>query len=327
MSNDNNKPLLTVRNLKQHFTVGGGRTLRAVDGVNFDIFPGETLGLVGESGCGKSTTIRTIARLYTPTAGEVVFEGNDLAKLTKKELIASRREMQIVFQDPYESLSPRITVGNIIAEPLTIFRNRKLINIEKKDIDRKVEEVMERVGLRYNMRKRYPHEFSGGQRQRIGIARALVMDPKLLLLDEPVSALDVSIQAQVLNLLSDLQEERGLSYLFVAHDLAVVRYTCHRVAVMYLGQIMELSESTRLYDNPLHPYTQSLLSAVPVPDPIVERSRERIILEGDLPSPTVKMVGCPFYSRCPQKMDRCALSKPTLREVEEGHTVACFLHE
>ncbi len=326
MSNKN-KPLLQVRNLKQHFELSGKRTLRAVDGVSFDISEGETLGLVGESGCGKSTTIRTIARLYKPTAGEVIFEGKDLANLNKKELIASRREMQSVFQDPYESLSPRITVGNIIAEPLTIFRNRKLIDIDKTGIDRKVAQVMERVGLRYNLRKRYPHEFSGGQRQRIGIARALIMDPKLILLDEPVSALDVSIQAQVLNLLSDLQEERGLSYLFVAHDLAVVRYTCHRVAVMYLGQIMEMCEASRLYENPMHPYTESLLSAVPVPDPEIERSRTRILLEGDLPSPTVKIFGCPFYSRCPKKMDRCLDNKPKLVEVESGHKVACFLHE
>jgi oligopeptide transport system ATP-binding protein len=320
--------ILEVKGLKQHFPIKGTkRVIRAVDGLDFDLYSGETLGLVGESGCGKSTTLRAINQLYVPTDGVVNFEGSDLASLNKKDLISARQNMQMVFQDPYDSLNPRMTVSQIISEPLEIYNNRGLLKLSKSDIENKVEELMETVGLSKFFKNRYPHEFSGGQKQRIGIARALALNPKVLLLDEPVSALDVSIQAQILNLLVDLQKKLGLSYLFIAHDLAVIEYISDRVAVMYLGTMVEISPSSELYKKPLHPYTEALLSAVPIPDPEIERNRERILLEGDVPSPDVERVGCYFYDRCPKKMDKCANNIPKLLNVEGDHKVACFLYE
>lgn len=319
--------ILKVRGLKQHFPIkGSSRTIRAVDGLTFDLYEGETLGLVGESGCGKSTTLRAINQLYTPTAGSVIFEGQDLSYLKSKDLIAARKNMQMVFQDPYDSLNPRMTVSQIISEPLEIYRNRGLIKMSGKEIADRVEELMETVGLSRFFKNRYPHEFSGGQKQRIGIARALALNPKVLLLDEPVSALDVSIQAQILNLLTDLQKKLGLSYLFIAHDLAVIEYISDRVAVMYLGTMVEISPSDQLYEKPLHPYTQALLSAVPIPDPEIERNRERILLEGEIPSPDRERFGCYFYDRCPKKMDKCRNNIPRLKTVEGEHRVACFLY-
>ena len=323
--------ILEVEDLKLHFAkknaMGrGGGAIRAVDGVSFHIFPGETLGLVGESGCGKSTTARAVAHLHRPTSGRVRLLGQDLGSLSKKELNAMRRNMQIVFQDPYASLDPRMTVGGIIAEPMHIFRKKKTLAMTDTELDARVEWLMEKVGLSKRFKNRYPHEFSGGQRQRIGIARALALNPKLILADEPVSALDVSIQAQILNLLKDLQAEFKLSYLFIAHDLAVVRYISDRVAVMYLGVIVELADSTKLYDDPLHPYTQALMSAIPIPDPNTETQRKRTILSGDVPSPDKARTGCYFYDRCPKRMDVCKNAIPKLREVKPGHQVACFLH-
>jgi oligopeptide transport system ATP-binding protein len=327
-----NEILLDVRGLKMHFPTGGGLFSRkkgyiyAVDGVDFQIRKGETLGLVGESGCGKSTTARAIAQLYKPTAGEVVLNGKDLTKISKTELLAARQNMQMVFQDPYASLNPRMTAGDIIAEPLRIFQKRGLLKIEADERDERVESLMERVGLSRFFKNRYPHEFSGGQRQRIGIARALALKPDLMLCDEPVSALDVSIQSQILNLFKDLQQEFGLTYLFIAHDLAVIQYISNRVAVMYLGEIAEISGSVALYKNPLHPYTQALLSAAPIPDPKVEAKRHRIILSGDVPSPDRQRPGCSFYDRCAKHMDVCKMHKPRLKPMEEGHQVACFLY-
>lgn len=320
--------ILEVQGLKQHFPVKGSKNVvRAVDGLTFDLYKGETLGLVGESGCGKSTTLRAINQLYKPTAGIVNFKGSDLASLSKKELIAARQDMQMVFQDPYDSLNPRMTVSQIISEPLEIYNNHGLLKMTKNDIAEKVEELMETVGLSKFFKNRYPHEFSGGQKQRIGIARALALNPKVLLLDEPVSALDVSIQAQILNLLVELQQKLGLSYLFIAHDLAVIEYISDRVAVMYLGTMVEISPSAELYEKPLHPYTEALLSAVPIPDPEIEKTRERILLEGDVPSPDVERFGCYFYDRCPKKMDKCKSNIPELKIVEGDHKVACFLYE
>ena len=319
--------ILEVEGLKQHFPIKGSkRVVRAVDGISFDLYEGETLGLVGESGCGKSTTLRAIDQLYKPTAGSVIFEGVDLASLSRKHLIEARQNMQMVFQDPYDSLNPRMTVSQIIAEPLEIYNNRGHIKMSKKEIAVKVEDLMETVGLSKFFKNRYPHEFSGGQKQRIGIARALALNPKLLLLDEPVSALDVSIQAQILNLLVDLQKKLGLSYLFIAHDLAVIEYISDRVAVMYLGAMVEISPSDDLYKNPLHPYTEALLSAVPIPDPEIEKNRNRILLEGDVPSPDVERKGCYFYDRCPKKMDKCKNNIPELKEITKDHKVACFLY-
>jgi oligopeptide transport system ATP-binding protein len=324
--------LLDVRALKMHFPFGGGLlggqkgAIHAVDGVDFTIDKGETLGIVGESGCGKSTTARAIAQLYKPTAGEVMLNGEDLTKLAPKELIAARKNMQMVFQDPYASLNPRMTAGDIIAEPMRIYQKRGLLATSRKEMDERVELLMERVGLSRFFKNRYPHEFSGGQRQRIGIARALALRPQLMLCDEPVSALDVSIQAQILNLFKDLQEEFGLTYLFIAHDLAVIQYISTRVAVMYLGIIAEISGSAELYKNPLHPYTQALLSAAPIPDPGIEKKRKRIILTGDVPSPDKERTGCYFYDRCWKRMDKCAQCVPKLKEVESGHQVACFLY-
>ena len=303
--------LLDVRGLKMHFPIGSSlfgdkkNYIYAVDGVDFQIQKGETLGLVGESGCGKSTTARAIAQLYKPTAGEVVLKGQDLTKLAPKDLITARKNMQMVFQDPYASLNPRMTSGDIIAEPMRIYQARGVLSMTRKETEERVEQLMERVGLSRFFKNRYPHEFSGGQRQRIGIARALALRPELMLCDEPVSALDVSIQAQILNLFKDLQDEFGLTYLFIAHDLAVIQYISTRVAVMYLGLIAEISGSADLYKKPLHPYTQALLSAAPIPDPKIEAERKRIILTGDVPSPDKQRKGCSFYDRCWKKMDRC----------------------
>ncbi|NLE14391.1 MAG: ATP-binding cassette domain-containing protein [Spirochaetales bacterium] len=330
------KPLLEVRDLKQHFPITSGALLqkqvgaiRAVDGISFDVYPGETLGIVGESGCGKSTTVRSIAQLYKPTSGSVVFDGIDLVKADQKTMLKARRDIQMIFQDPYASLDPRMTVRSIIAEPLVIYNNRKLLDkpLSALDIERKVENLMERVGLNKAFKNRYPHEFSGGQRQRIGIARALALNPKIILADEPVSALDVSIQSQILNLLGDLQKEFGLTYIFIAHDLAVIQHISTRVAVMYLGKIVEISDAVRLYDNPLHPYTTALLSAAPIPDPKVERERKRIILSGDVPSPDKERNGCYFYDRCPKKMPWCSCHIPPMFDIEDKHQVACWLYD
>ena len=325
--------LLDVRGLKLHFPFGHGSLLgghkgyiRAVDGIDFQVRKGETLGLVGESGCGKSTTARAIAQLHRPTAGEVIFKGSDLTKLSARDLLKARKQMQMVFQDPYASLNPRMTSGDIIAEPLKIYNKRGILKMERTEIIERVEHLMERVGLSRFFRNRYPHEFSGGQRQRIGIARALALQPELILADEPVSALDVSIQAQILNLFRDLQEEFGLTYLFIAHDLAVIQYISTRVAVMYLGVIVEVSKSANLFAEPLHPYTQALLSAAPIPDPVVERKRKRIILTGDVPSPDKERVGCYFYDRCPKRMEKCKDSIPRLKDAGTDHQVACFLY-
>ena len=326
-----NDILLDVRNLKVHFPIEEGVLLRkvvgyirAVDGIDFEIRKGETLGLVGESGCGKSTTARAIAQLYEPTAGEIYFQAKDLCKLSKEDLLEARMHMQMIFQDPYASLNPRMTVGDIIAEPLEIYRGRGFLQVTSSDIRKRIEDLLEKVGLSRYFVNRFPHEFSGGQKQRIGIARALALNPKLILADEPVSALDVSIQSQILNLLHDLQEEFGLTYLFIAHDLAVIRHISTRVAVMYLGVIVEIAESVELYKNPLHPYTRALLSAVPIPDPQVERTRKRIILEGDVPSPDRERHGCYFYDRCSQRMDVCQTNIPHLTQVKPDHHVACF---
>jgi oligopeptide transport system ATP-binding protein len=328
----NTENLLDVENLKLHFPTGGGPFsshkgfIRAVDGISFKIKKGETLGLVGESGCGKSTTARAVAQLHRPTAGSVVLKGEDLTKLHSSALLRARKNMQMVFQDPYASLNPRMTSGDIIAEPLKIYNARGLINMQRGEIIDRVEDLMEKVGLSRFFRNRYPHEFSGGQRQRIGIARALALNPELILADEPVSALDVSIQAQILNLFKDLQQELGLTYLFIAHDLAVVRYISNRIAVMYLGVIVEIADRNDLFEKPLHPYTQALLSAAPIPDPVVERKRHRIILTGEVPSPDKERQGCYFYDRCPKRMDKCQHSIPKLKNTDGEHQVACFLY-
>lgn len=329
-----NKTLLEVKDLKLHFPVEEGLlfkkkvgAIRAVDGIDFIIREGETLGLVGESGCGKSTTARAIAQLYKATSGEILFNNKNLNELSTQELLEERKNIQMVFQDPYASLNPRMTVGEIISEPLKVYKNRGLMDITKSEITDKIESLMETVGLSHMFKNRYPHEFSGGQRQRIGIARALALNPKLILADEPVSALDVSIQSQILNLFTDLQEKFNLTYLFIAHDLAVIEYISTRVAVMYLGRIMEISESKKLYKKPLHPYTEALLSAAPIPDPVIERKRKRLVLTGDVPSPDKERHGCYFYDRCPKKMPECAENIPQLKEVEKDHQVACFLYE
>ena len=314
--------LLEVKHLKKHFPIKGGvfsKTIGyvyAVDDISFTLNRGETLGLVGESGCGKSTTGRTILRLIEPTAGDISFEGQSITTLDKGDMRALRREMQIIFQDPYASLNPRMTVGSIIGEPLEIHKIAK--GAEK---EARVASLLEKVGLRAEDMRKYPHEFSGGQRQRIGIARALALNPKLIVCDEPVSALDVSIQAQVINLLEDLQAEFGLSYLFIAHNLNVVEHISNRVAVMYLGQIVELASGEELYKNPQHPYTEALLSAVPIPDPTVKK--KRIILEGDVPSPINPPKGCHFHTRCMYKDKICEEVEPEFKDIGGGHWVAC----
>jgi len=318
--------LVQVKELKKHFPITRGILLqrqvgavRAVDGITFDIYRGETLGLVGESGCGKTTAGRTILQLYRPTAGQVIFDGTDLTQLKGEELRHMRRRMQMVFQDPFASLNPRMTIARIIAEPLRI---HKLVPSRREQIER-VQELLRLVRLNPRFVNRYPHEFSGGQRQRIGIARALASNPDFIVCDEPISSLDVSIQAQVVNLLEDLQDRLGLTYLFIAHDLSMVRHLCDRVAVMYLGRIVELAEKDELYDHPLHPYTQALLSAVPVPDPAVERQRRRIILAGDVPSPIEPPPGCRFHPRCPVAQPLCSEEEPPWRDVGGGHLIAC----
>jgi len=322
--------LLEVKNMKMYFPVTSGiifqkkvADVKAVDNVSFTIARGETLGLVGESGCGKTTTGRAILQLYKPTDGDVIFDGTRLNDLDNSSMRAMRRQMQIIFQDPYGSLNPRMTCGDIVGEPLIVHK----LTSGKGEYRDRVDELLQTVGLNPYMADRYPHEFSGGQRQRIGIARALAVNPSFIVCDEPVSALDVSIQAQVINLLEDLQEQFGLTYLFIAHDLSVVRHISDRVAVMYLGHIVEVADRNELYDNPLHPYTRALLSAVPIPDPIVEAERERIILTGDVPSPMNPPPGCVFHTRCPVMIDECQEEMPELREVQPGHWVACIRTE
>lgn len=311
--------LLEVCKLVKYFPVDNSDdVVRAVDGISFDIFSGETLGLVGESGCGKSTVGRCLLRLHEPTSGEVLFEGKDLVGLPNREMQALRREMQIIFQDPYASLNPRLSIRSIISEPLKIHGIGN-----KKEQRERVADLLSKVGLDPKYMDRYAHEFSGGQRQRIGIARALALNPKLIICDEPVSALDVSVQAQVVNLLQDLQQEFGLTYLFISHGLAVVEHISNRVAVMYLGKIVEIADSLELYRNPLHPYTKALLSAIPVPDPKIKR--ERIVLKGDVPTPINPPSGCRFRTRCPIATEECSKVEPELRELASGHFAACIL--
>jgi len=317
--------LLELNNVKKYFPVKAGvfrRTVdyvKAVDDISFHIYKGETLGLVGESGCGKSTTGRTILRLLEATEGEIYFEGKNLVELDKKELREIRKDMQIIFQDPYASLNPRMTVADIVGEPLDI---HNLVD-NKKERNERVLEILDTVGLSEDHMKRYPHEFSGGQRQRIGVARALAVDPKIIIADEPVSALDVSIQAQVINMMQDLQDDFDLTYLFIAHDLSVVKHISDRIAVMYLGKLVEIAEKTELFKNTLHPYTQSLLSAIPIADPTFDK--ERIILEGDVPSPVDPPSGCRFHPRCPKAMDICSEKEPEFKDYGDEHYAACHL--
>jgi peptide/nickel transport system ATP-binding protein len=325
MSLSDNK-LLEVKNLKMYFPVTKGlmrktvANVKAVDDVSFSIKKGETLGLVGESGCGKTTVARCILRLYRPTAGQIIFEGQDISTWPKNKIRPLRQKMQLIFQDPYSSLDPRQSAGNIVGEPLTIHELTK----NKAEYQQRLAELFQMVGLDPGMADRVPHEFSGGQRQRIGIARALASNPSFIVCDEPISALDVSIQAQVINLLQELQEKLGLTYLFVAHDLSVVRHISDRVAVMYLGRVVEVTDWKALYENPLHPYTKALLSAVPIPDPVVEEKRERILLQGDVPSPMNPPAGCNFHPRCLMAIPECSKTIPTLREVGENHAVSCI---
>ncbi|MGM9618742.1 MAG: ABC transporter ATP-binding protein [Oscillospiraceae bacterium] len=321
MSELNNRPLIEVKDLKEYFNINMGlfrsKPLKAVDGVSFSINRGETLGLVGESGCGKTTVGRTILHLYKPTAGEVWYNGRQIR--TKEDISEFRKKATMVFQDPYSSLNPRMTVADIIGEPLDV---HKLYKTKQERRDR-ILELMDHVGLNSEHASRYAHEFSGGQRQRIGIARALAVNPDFIVCDEPVSALDVSIQAQVINMFDELQEKLGLTYLFIAHDLLVVRHISDRIAVMYLGKMVELADAAEIYDHPLHPYSKSLLSAVPVPDPQVARANKRIMLTGDIPSPLNAPSGCPFRTRCPYACERCAEEMPPFSEVSPGHFVAC----
>lgn len=328
--NGSNKVLLKVRDLEMHFPVTRGiifqrqvGAIKAVDGISFELYEGETLGLVGESGCGKSTTGRAILQLHRPTGGSVEFEGKELTVSKGEDLRKMRRRMQMIFQDPYASLNPRMTVGSIVGEPLEVHG----IGSNRKERQERVQELLKTVGLNPYFVNRYPHEFSGGQRQRIGVARALAVNPAFIVADEPISALDVSIQAQVINLLEDLQEELTLTYLFIAHDLSVVRHIADRIAVMYLGKIVELADRDELYADPKHPYTQALLSAVPIPDPEIEKKRQRIILEGDVPSPANPPKGCNFSTRCPRVMDICKEKDPDFKDYGGGHYTACFLYE
>ncbi len=327
MANNSNGALVQVVGLKKYFPITQGivfqrkvADVKAVDGLDFSIERGETLGLVGESGCGKSTTGRSILQLYRPTAGEVYFQGKDLVKLQGEELRKMRRNMQMIFQDPYASLNPRMTVGDIVGEPLEVHNIAK--GKEKKE---RVQELLQIVGLNPYFVNRYPHEFSGGQRQRIGVARSLAVNPDFIVCDEPISALDVSIQAQIINLLEELQQKFHLTYLFIAHDLSVVRHISDRIAVMYLGKIVELTDRDSLYANPLHPYTKALLSAVPIPDPLIEEKRERIILVGDVPSPVNPPTGCRFHTRCPLAIDICKRVDPEFRDTGGNHFVACHV--
>ena len=319
--------LLEVNNLKMYFPVTAGlifqravAQIKAVDDISFFVRRGETLGLVGESGCGKTTTGRCILQLYKPTDGQILFEGQELVGLSTRQMRQMRRQMQVIFQDPFSSLNPRMTAGNIIGEPLIVHGLVK----SKEEYRERVAELLQNVGLNPYMADRFPHEFSGGQRQRIGVARALSVDPKLIVCDEPVSALDVSIQAQVINLLEDLQERFSLTYLFIAHDLSVVRHISDRVAVMYLGRLVEIADRNEIYRNPFHPYTKALLSAVPIPDPVIDAQRERIILSGEVPSPLNPPSGCVFHPRCPIAIDDCTQAIPDLREVEPGHWASCI---
>ncbi len=313
--------LVEVRNLKEYFNIATGafttRPLKAVDDVSFSIHRGETLGLVGESGCGKTTVGRTLLHLYKPTAGQIFFDGKEVK--TKKDVLEYRRKSAMVFQDPYSSLNPRMTVADIIGEPLDVHK----MYANKKEREEKILGLMAKVGLNSEHANRYAHEFSGGQRQRIGIARAMAMNPQFVVCDEPVSALDVSIQAQVINMFDELQEQMGLTYLFIAHDLLVVRHISDRIAVMYLGKMVELADATEIYDHPLHPYTKCLMSAVPLPDPKRARENHRIVLSGDIPSPLNAPSGCPFRTRCPYATEVCAASMPEFKEVQSGHFVAC----
>lgn len=312
--------LLEVQHLQQYFPVNGKlfqkQYVQAVDDVSFFINKGETFGLVGESGCGKTTTGRTILRLYEPTGGKIIYNGTDV---TKGDFTPYRKKMQIVFQDPYASLDSRMTVGDIVGEPIDIHH----LASNKKERNDKILSLLEQVGLNSEHANRYPHEFSGGQRQRIGIARALAVDPEFIVCDEPISALDVSIQAQVVNMFEDLQQKMGLTYLFIAHDLAIVKHISNRIGVMYLGKLVELADSDTLYSNPIHPYTQSLLSAIPIPDPNQSRAKKRIVLEGDVPSPLNPPSGCRFRTRCPYAMEQCAAEVPEFKEYEAGHFAAC----
>ncbi len=324
---EKNEILLDVRNLKKYFPVRKGffgkdvQYVKAVDDVTFHIKKGETLGLVGESGCGKSTTGRTLIRLYEPTEGEIIFGGAEIGRLSQHELKPFRKKIQMIFQDPYASLNSRMTVGDIIGEPLDI---HGLAN--GKERLEKVHDLLHTVGLQPDHATRYPHEFSGGQRQRIGIARALAVEPEFIIADEPISALDVSIQAQVVNMLEDLQNELGLTYLFIAHDLSMVKHISNRIGVMYLGKLVEIAESDELYQKPTHPYTQALLSAIPLPDPNIAKANKRIILEGDVPSPLNPPSGCRFRTRCKYATEKCAQAEPVLKEVAPGHSVACHLY-
>lgn len=319
--NNENKPLIEVNGLKKYFDINTGmfktKQLKAVDDVSFSVKKGETLGLVGESGCGKTTVGRTILHLYKPTAGEVIYNGTPLK--TKADIKNFRRHATMVFQDPYSSLNPRMTVSDIIGEPLDVHK----MYSSKKEREEKILELMGHVGLNSEHASRYAHEFSGGQRQRIGIARSLALNPDFIVCDEPVSALDVSIQAQVINMFEELQSKMQLTYLFIAHDLLVVRHISDRIAVMYLGRMVELADAKEIYDNPLHPYSKSLLSAVPVPDPKIARENKRIVLQGDIPSPLNAPSGCPFRTRCPHATDACAEAMPEFKEVAKGHFVAC----
>ena len=321
MKNEAAQPIVEVRNLKEHFNINMGmfrtKPLKAVDNVSFAIQPGETLGLVGESGCGKTTVGRTILHLYKPTGGEVLYKGRKIQ--TKADIQAFRNKASMVFQDPYSSLNPRMTVADIIGEPLDVHK----LYSSRQERQERILELMGYVGLNSEHAARYAHEFSGGQRQRIGIARALAVNPDFIVCDEPVSALDVSIQAQVINMFAELQEKFGLTYLFIAHDLLVVRHISDRIAVMYLGKMVELADANEIYDHPLHPYSKSLLSAVPVPDPKIARANQRIVLSGDIPSPLSARSGCPFRTRCPYACDKCAESMPDFQEVSAGHFVAC----